>query len=74
MRLGVPSRRDVLLGAALSVFSPHLRAQSLPARPVKLVLPYSPGGGADATARLIAPRLQEALGETAVIENNPGAG
>ena len=37
-------------------------------------MPYSPGGGADTTARLIAPKLQEALGETVVIENKPGAG
>jgi tripartite-type tricarboxylate transporter receptor subunit TctC len=74
VRLGIPSRRDVVLGAALSVFSPHLRAQSFPARPVKLVVPYSPGSGADTTARLIAPRLQEALGETVVIENKPRAG
>jgi tripartite-type tricarboxylate transporter receptor subunit TctC len=74
MKLKTPSRRDVLLGAALSVFSPHIQAQSYPSKPVKLVVPYSPGGGADTTARLIAPKLQEALGETVVVENKPGAG
>ncbi len=37
-------------------------------------MPYSAGGGADTTARLIAPKLQEALGQTVVIDNKPGAG
>jgi tripartite-type tricarboxylate transporter receptor subunit TctC len=74
MRVSVPSRRGVLLGAALVVAAPHVRAQSFPSKPVKLVVPYSPGGGADTTARLIAPKLQEALGETVVIDNRPGAG
>ena len=74
MRVRVPSRRSVLLGAALSVAAPHVRAQSFPNKPIKLVVPYSPGGGADTTARLIAPKLQEALGETVVIDNRPGAG
>jgi tripartite-type tricarboxylate transporter receptor subunit TctC len=70
----VPSRRAVMLGAALSVAAPHVRAQSFPSKPVRLVVPYSAGGGADTTARLIAPKLQEALGETVVVENKPGAG
>jgi tripartite-type tricarboxylate transporter receptor subunit TctC len=70
----VPSRRAVLLGAALSIATPHVRAQTFPSKPIKLVVPYSPGGGADTTARLIAPKLQEALGETVVIDNRPGAG
>jgi len=74
MRASIPSRRDVLLGAALVIATPNVRAQSFPSKPVKLVVPYSPGGGADTTARLIAPKLQEALGETVVIDNRPGAG
>ena len=45
-----------------------------PARPITLVVTYPPGGGADAMARLIAPRMGEALGQNIVVENRPGAG
>lgn len=45
-----------------------------PAKPITLVVTYPPGGGADAMARLIAPRMAEALGQPVVIDNKPGAG
>ena len=45
-----------------------------PNKPVTLVVTYPPGGGADAMARLIAPKMGEALGQPIVIENKPGAG
>jgi tripartite-type tricarboxylate transporter receptor subunit TctC len=56
------------------VVSGRATAQSFPSRPVRLIVPYAPGGGADTTARLIAPGLQDALGQTVVVENRPGAG
>ncbi len=70
------TRRSALgAAAALGLATPGIaRAQSFPFRPVRLIVPYSAGGGADTTARLIAPKLQEALGQTIVIDNKPGAG
>nr|WP_233202563.1 tripartite tricarboxylate transporter substrate binding protein [Limnohabitans sp. JirII-31] len=47
---------------------------SFPTKPVTLVVTYPPGGGADAMARLIAPKMGEALGQAVIIENKPGAG
>jgi tripartite-type tricarboxylate transporter receptor subunit TctC len=67
-------RRSVLLGAAAASLAAPALAQQFPSKPVRVVVPYTPGGGADTTARLIAPKLQDALGQTVVIDNKPGAG
>ena len=59
---------------ALCVVAPPANAQSaFPNKPITLVVTYPPGGGADAMARLIAPKMGEALGQAVVIENKPGA-
>jgi tripartite-type tricarboxylate transporter receptor subunit TctC len=67
-------RRSVLLGAAAASLAAPALAQQFPSKPVRIVVPYTAGGGADTTARLIGPKLQEALGQTVVIDNKPGAG
>jgi tripartite-type tricarboxylate transporter receptor subunit TctC len=72
------SRRRLLqFAAAGSVLplAPHVaRAQSYPARPVRLVIGYTPGGSADITARLIGQWLTERLGQSFVVESRPGGG
>jgi len=50
------------------------RAQSYPERPIKLVVPFPAGGATDTTARLVAQRLQGALGQSVIVENQGGAG
>jgi tripartite-type tricarboxylate transporter receptor subunit TctC len=49
-------------------------AQAFPSRPIRLVVPLSPGGFADTPARMLAPRLSEQLGRQMFVENRPGAG
>jgi tripartite-type tricarboxylate transporter receptor subunit TctC len=63
----------LLGGAALALPMPALAQADWPQRPIRMVIPYPPGGASDIIARLLAPHLTEALGQTLVVENRPGA-
>ena len=58
----------------LSLFASVAWAQDYPSRPVRLVVPLSPGGFADTPTRILAPRLSEQFGKQFFVENKPGAG
>ena len=68
-------RRNVFGLTAAGLFAPSvLRAQGAwPERPLRLVVPWPPGGSTDTVARLFAPKLSEVLGKPVVIENRGGA-
>ena len=63
-------RWTTVLGGFL--FSLSVLAQ--PATPVRLIVPFPPGGGSDLFARLVAPGLSDILKQTVIVENKPGAG
>src|SRR5882724_11714541 len=60
--------------AAPSIIVSRALGADWPVRPVRVVVPFTPGGSTDLTARLVGNRLQEVWGQTVVIENKPGAG
>ncbi len=61
------------IGAAATLGTPSLRAQSLTPGPVRIVVGFPPGGGTDILARILAPKLQEAWKSNVIIENKAGA-
>ncbi len=71
-----PSIYRVLL--ALSMVGPmsggYAHAQAYPVKPIRLIVPFGPGGGVDQSSRIIGEKLGEVLGQRVVIENRPGAG
>jgi len=68
-------RRTLLAGLAVGLASPAiLRAQSAwPDRPIRLIVPWPPGGSTDTIARIFQPKLAEVLGKPVIIDNRGGA-
>ncbi len=75
MTMNTSTRRHLLkiLVAGLAVLHVGLHAETYPARPIRLVVPFPPGGPTDVLARIVAIRLAERLGQSIVIDNKPGA-
>jgi tripartite-type tricarboxylate transporter receptor subunit TctC len=68
-------RRLALAGVATAVIAPWVAAQgSWPTKPLRIVVPFGPGGVADLTARAVGQKLGQQLGQSVIIDNRPGAG
>jgi tripartite-type tricarboxylate transporter receptor subunit TctC len=70
------SKRNLLCAALLagSAIAFGAAAQPYPSRPLRIIVPFPPGGASDVIARLLSARLTESLGQTVIVDNRPGAG
>ncbi len=67
------TRRNILIAATAMAFPAQAQDTELPNRPLRLIIPFAPGGASDIVARLMLPTMQQVLGRSVIIENRPGA-
>src|SRR5262249_9743703 len=66
--------RSLFVAVLALSLSPTAEAQTYPDKPVRIVVPYAPGGSVDLVARVLGQKLQESFGQPVVIDNRAGAG
>jgi tripartite-type tricarboxylate transporter receptor subunit TctC len=69
----ISAMKKLLYGALLALVATLAQAQDYPSKPIRIVVPYPPGGASDVTARLLGQKLQESWGQQAIVDNRPGA-
>jgi tripartite-type tricarboxylate transporter receptor subunit TctC len=74
MRCFMPVAAAIMLSVPLPAFAAAADAQRFPAKPIRIVVPFTPGGSNDLLGRVIAQKFTEAWGQPAIIDNRPGAG
>src|SRR5258706_15098240 len=62
-----------IIAAILAGLCVTAAAQTYPSKPIRLIVPYPPGGGTDFVARIVALKLPEAIGENVAVDNSPGS-
>ncbi len=67
-----PRIQRVVLAACGALLAASAPAQNFPTRPIRIIVPYAPGGSTDVVFRILAPRLSEDLGQPVLVENRPG--